>query len=393
MQNTPEQIASAKAEIAPLNPVTCAVFSLTALAAVIAVPWYGVVHGYQFASWLIAFAFLWASGLSITAGYHRYWAHRSYQLHPFMQVIFMLFGTAALQHAILGWASQHRTHHRYVDDVEKDPYSIRRGFWFAHMGWILRNYKSGFDDFSNARDLERDPLVMFQYRHYVKLVLLMNVALPLFLGWLAGDAIGTFLLAGVLRVVLNHHFTFFINSLAHMWGAQPYTDENTAKDNGLVAFFTYGEGYHNFHHIFDNDYRNGVKWWAFDPGKWLIATLAFFGLARGLKRTPAVRIRRAQMDMQFKRLQRKLENPSPSLLSAAQQEQLERFKLRVNEEYDAFKAAVDEWGRIREAWVIEQKRRLTEKWDDSAFKAQLKDIERKLAEQQRRLNQLQTRYA
>ena len=195
----------------------------------------------------------------------------------------MLFGAMSLQNSILIWSSQHRTHHRFVDDVDKDPYSARRGFWFSHMGWILRNYPSGVNDFSNARDLERDPMVMFQHRYYLPLTLFMNIAFPLLLGWAVGDVWGVFLLAGLLRLVINHHCTWFINSLAHMWGSQPYTDENTARDNGALAFFTFGEGYHNFHHIFQNDYRNGVRWWQWDPTKWLINALSAMGLADNLK--------------------------------------------------------------------------------------------------------------
>ena len=107
--------------------------------------------------------------------------------------------------------------------------------------------------------------------------------------------------------MVNHHFTFFINSLAHMWGSQPYTDENTARDNGALALITYGEGYHNFHHIFQNDYRNGVRWWQYDPSKWLIATLSGLGLASDLKRVPDMWIQRAQLAMQFKRMERALE--------------------------------------------------------------------------------------
>jgi stearoyl-CoA desaturase (delta-9 desaturase) len=215
-----------------------------------------------------------------------------------------LFGAMALQNSILIWGSQHRTHHRFVDDVDKDPYSAKRGFWFSHMGWILRNYPSGVNDFTNAKDLERDPIVMFQHRFYLPLALAMNIGLPLALGWAVGDLWGVFLLAGVLRLVVNHHFTFFINSLAHMWGSQPYTDENTARDNGALALFTYGEGYHNFHHIFQNDYRNGVKWYQFDPTKWVIAMLAGLKLATGLKRVPDLWIQRAQLAMQFKRVEK-----------------------------------------------------------------------------------------
>ena len=104
-----------------------------------------------------------------------------------------------------------------------------------------------------------------------------NFGLPLLMGWLCGDLWGVFLLAGVLRLVVSHHFTFFINSLAHMWGTQPYTDRNTARDNGALAVLTFGEGYHNFHHLYGSDYRNGVRWWQWDPTKWLIRSLAGSG--------------------------------------------------------------------------------------------------------------------
>ena len=114
------------------------------------------------------------------------------------------------------------------------------------------------------------------------------------------------ILAGVLRLVWSHHVTFFINSLAHMWGSRPYTEENTARDNPVLAVLTYGEGYHNFHHIFTHDYRNGVRWWQWDPSKWLIGGLEFTGLTRRLKRTPVIHIQRALLTMQFNRAQARL---------------------------------------------------------------------------------------
>src|SRR5918993_672460 len=148
-------------EHAPINWVTSIVMTATPLAAITVVPWYGFTHGFSLTAWLIALACLWAGGISITAGYHRLWAHRAYSAHWSVRFFFMLFGAMSLQNSILTWASQHRTHHRFVDDWDQDPYSAKRGFWFSHMGWILRNYPSGRDDFTNAKDLERDPLVMF----------------------------------------------------------------------------------------------------------------------------------------------------------------------------------------------------------------------------------------
>ena len=160
--------------------------------------------------------------------------------------------------------------------------------------------------------------------------------------------------------MVNHHFTFFINSLAHMWGSQPYTDENSARDNGALALITYGEGYHNFHHIFQNDYRNGVRWWQYDPNKWLISTLSGMGLASDLKRVPDMWIHRAQLAMQFKRMERALERKRRT-----QDEHFDRLKARVGEEAAAFRKALEEWARVRYEWVGDRKRRLLLKWEEA----------------------------
>jgi stearoyl-CoA desaturase (Delta-9 desaturase) len=376
-------------ERAPINWVTTILFTALPLATVVFVPWYGIVHGYSVASVVLFVVMLWAGGISITAGYHRLWSHRAYSAHWSVRLFFMLFGAMSLQNSILIWGSQHRTHHRFVDDWDKDPYSAKRGFWFSHMGWILRNYPSGRNDFSNARDLERDPIVMFQHRYYLPLALFMNIPVPLALGWMVGDVWGVFLLAGLLRLVVNHHFTWFINSLAHMWGTQPYTDENTARDNPALAFLTYGEGYHNFHHIFQNDYRNGVKWWHWDPTKWLIAALSGMGLAENLKRVPDLWIQRAQIAMQFKRMEAALEKRR----SRGTDEQIERLKARVAEEYAAFKKALEEWARVRDQWVTNRKQRLLQKWEETSFRSRMKEIEYSLRMQRRRLLVMTKAYA
>jgi stearoyl-CoA desaturase (delta-9 desaturase) len=199
---------------------------------------------------------------------------------------------------------------------------------------------------------------------------------------------GVFLLGGVLRLVVNHHFTWFINSLAHMWGSQPYTDENTARDNPALAFVTYGEGYHNFHHIFQNDYRNGVHWWQFDPTKWLISGLAWVGLAGNLKRVPDLWIQRAQLAMQFKRVEAEIETQR----ARGGGEHIERLKARVAEEYAAFRKALEEWARVRDEWVGDRKRRLLQKWEDTSFRLRLKQIEQGLSMQRRRLRLMRRAY-
>jgi stearoyl-CoA desaturase (delta-9 desaturase) len=385
MDNAPTR----RDEHAPYNPITTIVFTVTPLVALTIVPWYGIVHGYSLAAWVFFGLFMLCTGVGITGGYHRMWAHRAYSAHWSVRLFYMLFGAMALQQTILIWASQHRVHHQNVDDVEVDPYSAKRGFWFSHIGWILRNYPSGEVDFSNVRDLQRDPIVAFQHKYYVPITLAMNVGLPLALGAAFGDLWGVFLLAGVLRLVINHHVTFFINSLAHMWGSQPYTDENTARDNHVLALITYGEGYHNFHHIFANDYRNGVKWWQIDPTKWLIATLSWVGLASNLKRVPDLWIHRAQLNMQFKRMERALEQQK----DRHPHEHLERLKSHIAEEYNSFKRALEEWARVREEWVSDRKRRLLQRWEDASFRTRLREIEHRLRVQRRRLHLMAKSYA
>ncbi|MFI7914228.1 fatty acid desaturase, partial [Acinetobacter baumannii] len=107
-------------------------------------------------------------------------------------------------------------------------------------------------------------------------------------------------LGGLLRLIISHQVTFFINSLCHMFGKRPYTDENSARDNFWLAIATWGEGYHNYHHIFQYDYRNGVKWWQYDPTKWLIWTCSKIGLAKNLRRIPSFNIKKAELAMKFK---------------------------------------------------------------------------------------------
>jgi stearoyl-CoA desaturase (delta-9 desaturase) len=357
-------------------------FAITFAIAITVVPWYGFAVGYLADAWVWFFILLGANGMSITCGYHRLFAHATYEAHPVLRIAYLLFGAMALQNSALNWSAAHRVHHRHIDDPERDPYCARRGFWFSHIGWMLRNYPSGEPDFSCVRDLERDPLVMWQHRHYFPLALAMNLALPLLLGWTSGDVLGTFLLAGVLRLVVSHHATFFINSLAHMRGAQPYTHDNTARDNAIVALLTYGEGYHNFHHLFPNDYRNGVRWWQWDPSKWFIYAMHWLGLARNLKRVPWFKIQRALLETQFRRAERRLADRS----GPAKTEELRR---RVAEEYKAFCNTVSAWTQWREQWLAQKRRTVMERWERSILLSRLRELEYGLRLQYRRMRVLQ----
>lgn len=373
----------------PLIPVNVAVFVGLPLIALVTIPAWGIYHGYDAFQWWWALAFLYLNGMSITGGYHRLWAHKAYEAHPALKLFYALWGGGALQNSILIWASDHRRHHRHVDDNELDPYSAGRGLWFSHMGWMLREYRAKVDDFSNAKDLQRDPIVMWQHRNYVAVTAAMNIGLPLLLGIWHGDIIGTLLIVGLLRLIVNHHFTFFINSLAHFWGTRPYTESNSARDNGFLAFLTYGEGYHNYHHIFQTDYRNGIRWWQWDPTKWMINLCSRVGLARNLVRIPNFRIQRAILDTQFDRARDTLE----------QTEGVDRLRANLEREYQLFTDSINQWKDLQaERYerkkeqlgdaLGERRQRLQQKWESAALRTKLKELEYSLKMQRKRLGLL-----
>ena len=370
----------------PLTWINVVIFVGFPIAALILVPFWGIYHGYDAFQWLWALAFLYLNGMSITGGYHRLWSHKAYEAHPALKWFYALWGAGALQHSILVWSSDHRRHHRHVDDVDEDPYSASRGLWFSHMGWMLRDYPTNVQDFSNAKDLQRDPIVMFQHKHYVALTTFMNLGLPLLLGIWHGDIIGTVLLVGLFRLVVNHHVTFFINSLAHYWGSRPYTESNSARDNGFLAFLTYGEGYHNYHHIFQTDYRNGIRWWQWDPTKWMIAGCAKVGLAKNLVRVPDFKIQRAILDTQFERARNELEAT----------ENAEPLLARLEREYQLFTESINQWKGLQaerleakkaalEGAIEERRSALAEKWQHAALRTKLKELEYSLKMQRKRI--------
>ncbi len=353
---------------APINWPNMILFSLTPLAAVTLVPGYGFLYGYDLYEWLVCILLMGFCGMSITAGYHRLFSHKAYKAHPVLRLIFALGGACALQNDVLHWASDHRRHHQFVDNNERDPYSAGRGFWFSHMGWLLRNYESGGEDFSNVKDLQKDPIVLWQHRHYLSLVLLTNIGLPVLLGYLHGDIIASLLLGGVLRLVLSQHATWLINSIAHIWGRQPYSDTSSARDNSLLAFITFGEGYHNYHHTFQWDYRNGVRWWQFDPTKWVIRLCSLVGLTRDLKRCTLAQIEKARLEMQYR-----LATEKCKVLNIP-----ENWQRRLEQEYEQFLQTLQLWTEHRQAWYEAREKQFQEtlgQWDQLQMRDRYREIQ------------------
>jgi len=230
---------------------------------------------------LSAVVLLFVTEIGIGGAYHRFYSHRGYSLSPPAEIGLLFLGTLALQGSVLRWSFEHRLHHSFVD-TDDDPYSIKKGFWYAHVLWLFE--KARPIDEKRVPDLLQNKLVMFQHRYYGLVSIGSNVLLFLGVGLLFGDLLGSFVLVWWTRLLVSHHLTWFVNSLAHCWGERTFSKEHSAVDNYILAFLTVGEGYHNYHHTFAADYRNGVRWYHFDPTKWMIWTLSKFGLASDLKR-------------------------------------------------------------------------------------------------------------
>ena len=279
----------------------------TFLTAITVVPVYLWQVGFDPFQWAL-FAFMFAAcGLSITLGYHRLFSHKTFETVTPVRILTLIFGAAAFENSVLSWASDHRRHHKHVDH-EEDPYDITKGFFHAHIGWIVFRQKLE-TQYDNVNDLKKDPWVMWQHRHCHAIAFVVGFVFPALIGWMyngAAGALGAFLIGGVLRVVAVQHFTFFINSFCHMFGKRPYSDKSTARDSAIMALFTFGEGYHNFHHTFPQDFRNGVKVWQFDPTKWTILLLNKLGLATKLRRLPDEKIRLAEISEKQRLLRLKI---------------------------------------------------------------------------------------
>ncbi|MEM8882479.1 MAG: fatty acid desaturase [Planctomycetota bacterium] len=275
-----------------LNWLNTSFLAFSHLLALSAILYMVFVH---FSWWSLGLALFWGvcCGLAVTGGYHRLFAHPTYRAAWPVKLFYLLFGAASVQNSALKWSADHREHHAETDH-ESDPYNAQKGFWWSHIGWVL--YESNEHDLgmSRVKDLLADKMVVFQDRHYVALAILMAGVVPLALGFLWGDPIGALLCAGFLRLVVQWHATFCVNSLAHQMGSQPYSTSTSARDSWVTALVTFGEGYHNYHHRFQGDYRNGVRWYHFDPTKWFVWSLSKIGLTWDLRKISWSAIDRAR---------------------------------------------------------------------------------------------------
>ncbi len=236
--------------------------------------------------------------ITVGIGLHRLWSHDSYKINKYVEFILILLSAGTLQGPALSWASNHFKHHTYTD-TDLDPHSPLkykskiRGFWWSHMGWMLEgegSYKS-IDKVTMVK-LGRNKLLRWQLKYYWMIAVFMNTVVPALVGFVFGNTVlvayAGFIFIGLGRAV-QQQVTFFVNSLCHFAGTQKYV-QGTSGDIWWLALLLLGENWHNYHHAFPSDYRNGAKWYQLDVHKWIIYLMSVFGLAWDLKRTAKVRV-------------------------------------------------------------------------------------------------------
>ncbi|CAL8128357.1 unnamed protein product [Orchesella dallaii] len=231
--------------------------------------------------------FGYVGGFGITIGCHRYWTHKTFKATLPFQILLMICQTIAFQHPIRKWCVDHRIHHKYTD-TNKDPHNSKRGFWFSHIGWLLLpKHPDLVEEIKNfdASDLDNNLVVRFQSKWYWPLSLVFFLMLPIITQMLIWPEMTYFqcFASNMRRLTMSNHFTFCVNSVAHIWGDKPYDGGITATQNALVSLLTVGEGWHNYHHTFPWDYRTSEFGWRINMSTIFIDFFALIGWAYDLK--------------------------------------------------------------------------------------------------------------
>ncbi|MFP6684749.1 MAG: acyl-CoA desaturase [Polyangiaceae bacterium] len=214
----------------------------------------------------------------ITAGFHRYFSHRSYKMGRIMQFLMAFGGTTSAQKGVLWWAAHHRHHHKHSDE-ESDIHSPRHGFWWSHAGWILCD-KYNETRFDLIPDLAKYPELRWLNRFHLVPPIMLAIACVAIDGW-SGLVIGFFLSTAVL-----YHGTFTINSLTHVFGRRRYVTADTSRNSLILALITLGEGWHNNHHYYQRATNQGFFWWEIDISFYVLKLLSWMRLVRGIHTPP-----------------------------------------------------------------------------------------------------------
>ena len=236
--------------------------------AVFVVPFDGSLPGWLAGSYVVRM-------FGVTAGYHRYFSHRSYKLGRVAQLVMAILAQSSGQKGVLWWAAHHRDHHR-LSDAPGDVHSPREGFWWSHCGWILSPAHDRYDP-RRVADFGRYPELRWLDRYHWVPTAAFGAAV-----WAIGGP-GAFVWGYVLATVLLYHATFAINSVAHVWGSRRFATPDDSRNNGLLALLTLGEGWHNNHHYCRSSCRQGLRWWEIDLTYCGLRLLELLGIARDLR--------------------------------------------------------------------------------------------------------------
>jgi stearoyl-CoA desaturase (delta-9 desaturase) len=278
---------TAEASTAPLPPHTVrptavAGFLLVHVAAVVGV----AVLGFSWKGVALCVASYTLRMFAITAGFHRYFSHRSFRLARVPQFLLALLGQTAAQKGVLWWASNHRHHHKYSDRPEDIHSPVQNGFWWSHIGWILSGLYDE-TDFSRIPDLAKYPELRWLNRNQYGATLIYALGLYLAFGW-TGLIYGYF-----LSTVLLWHGTFTINSLMHLFGRRVFPTADQSRNSMLFALITMGEGWHNNHHYYPSSAAQGFRWWQVDASFYLLWLGEKIGVVKGLRRAPSLAVTQA----------------------------------------------------------------------------------------------------
>lgn len=251
---------------------------------------YGLYLGLTQAKWqtiLFTYICYLVSGLGITAGAHRLWSHKAYKAKLPLRIFLAIGNTIAFQNSVYEWARDHRVHHKYTE-TDADPHNSNRGFFFAHIGWLLcRKHPDVLQKGKNVdcQDILNDPVVDIQKRYYLPLVVMACFVLPTVIpAVLWGETWATsYFLCSLFRYCFLLHMTWLVNSAAHMFGNRPYDTTIGPRENINVSLGALGEGFHNYHHTFPWDYKSSELGWKMNITTVFIDCMAAIGQAYDLR--------------------------------------------------------------------------------------------------------------
>ncbi|MEM9727968.1 MAG: acyl-CoA desaturase [Myxococcota bacterium] len=223
---------------------------------------------------VLFFVRVWA----ITAGYHRYFSHRTYKTSRAMQFVLAFLAQTSSQKGVLWWASHHRVHHKHSDQPGDVHSPVLDGFIWAHLGWIFAD--TGETRWDKIRDFAKYPELRWLNKYWAVPPTMTAIFCFLVAGW-SGLFIGFF-----LSTVLVWHNTFIINSLTHVWGKRRFDTTDDSRNNWVTALLTLGEGWHNNHHHYQSSCRNGFYWYEIDVTYYVIKMMSWVGLVWDIREVP-----------------------------------------------------------------------------------------------------------